>query len=212
MTSSAGDPYTDEDLVVLYDRFAGFYRWASLINDRLLGAAALRQWVMAQATGRVLDVACGTGENFPYLRAVESLTAVDLSPAMLERARARAERLGMDVDTRQMSAQALEFSDDSFDTVTTAMSTCTFPDAVAALRDMARVVRPDGCILLLEHGRSSVGWIARLQHRRAARHYRQAGCRWDQDVAALLDAADLSVAVVRSRTFGVFTAAVANPT
>lgn len=203
------DDYDDVALRRVYDGMAASYRWASLVNDTVFGATRLRRWVMTHARGDVLDVACGTGENFRLLRGVDRLTAVDLSPAMLDRALARARRLGLDVDLLEMSAQQLAFQDDTFDTVTTAMSTCTFPDAVGALREMARVTRPDGRLLLLEHGRSRIDWVARLQDRRADRHYRQSGCRWNQDVMAVLAAAGLRIDATRSRTAGVFTAVVA---
>lgn len=210
-TMTARPRYDDDDLQRLYDGFAGSYRWESWFNDHVFGVGALRRWTMRKAGGRVLDVACGTGENLRHLRDATSVTAVDLSPAMVEQTRRRAERLGVTVDVHSMSAHSLAFDDWSFDTVTTAMSTCTFPDPVAALREMARVTRPGGRILLVEHGRSSVDWIARLQDRRADRHYRAAGCRWDQDVNALLHAADLRVEATRTRTFGVFTGIVAQP-
>jgi ubiquinone/menaquinone biosynthesis C-methylase UbiE len=203
--------YGDAELRDIYDGFASSYRWSSLVNDTLFGVSALRRWVLRHAAGDVLDVACGTGENFAHLRGVERVTAVDLSPRMLDEARRRADRLGLDVDLQQMSAQHLMFPDGAFDTVTTAMSTCTFPDPVAALREMARVVRPEGRILLVEHGRSRVGAVARFQDRRADSHYRPAGCRWNTDVAALLDEAGLVVEATRTRTLGVFTAAVARP-
>lgn len=118
----------------------------------------------------------------------------------------------LDVDLLEMSAQRLDFPDGTFDTVTTAMSTCTFPDPVGALREMARVTRPDGRMLLLEHGRSRVDWIARVQDHRADRHHRRTGCRSNQDVTAVLTAADLRIDATRSRTMGVFTAVVARPT
>ncbi len=201
--------FDDVALRRVYDGMAPSYRWMALVNDTVFGATRLRRWVMSRARGDVLDVACGTGENFPLLRDVDSLTAVDLSPAMLDQARARAGRLGLDVNLVEMSAERLEFPDGTFDTVTTAMSTCTFPDPRGALREMARVTRPGGHLLLLEHGRSRIDWIARLQDRRAERHYREAGCRWNQDVMAVLSAAGLRVDATRSRTVGVFTAVVA---
>lgn len=211
-TMTDHDRFDEHDLQQIYDRFAPGYRWTALASDVPLGARALRRWVMGKATGHVLDVACGTGENVPFLPPVAAVTAVDLSPQMLARARRRSERLGRDVDLRQMSAQALDFPDGSFDTVTTAMSTCTFPDPVAALREMARVARPGGRILLLEHGRSRVGWIGRFQDRRAERHYQAAGCRWNQDVLGIVADAGLTVEDIRTRTWGVITAVVAVPT
>lgn len=211
-TMTDHDRFDERDLQRIYDRFAPGYRLTALVSDVPLGARALRRWVMGTATGHVLDVACGTGENLPFLSSAAAVTAVDLSPQMLARARRRAQRLGRDVDLRQMSAQALDFPDGSFDTVTTAMSTCTFPDPVAALREMARVTRPGGRILVLEHGRSRVGWIGRFQDRRAERHYRAAGCRWNQDVLGIVAEAGLTVEATRTRTWGVITAAVAVPT
>ncbi len=203
--------YDDTDLERLYEGFAHFYRWASLVNDRVFGVAWLRRWVMGQASGRVLDVACGTGENFRHLGSAESVTAIDLSPAMLAQAKRRADQLGLSIDLRPMSAQALGFADHSFDTVTTAMTTCTFPDPVEALREMTRVLRPGGRILLVEHGRSSAGWFGRFQDRRADRHYERAACRWNQDVRALLAAAGLDIEASRERTLGVFAGIVAVP-
>jgi ubiquinone/menaquinone biosynthesis C-methylase UbiE len=210
-TMTAQRTYGDAELREIYDGFASSYRWSSRVNDALFGVAALRRWVLREAAGNVLDVACGTGESFVHLQGVDRLTAVDLSPRMLDQARSRADRLGLPVDLRQMSAQHLTFPDASFDTVTTAMSTCTFPDPVAALREMARVARPSGRILLVEHGRSRIGAVARFQDGRADGHYRPAGCRWNTDVMALFDEAGLVVDATRTRTLGIFTAAKARP-
>lgn len=57
--------YDDRDLQRIYDGFARSYRWQSAVNDTVLGAAALRRWLLRDLTGDVLDVACGTGESFP---------------------------------------------------------------------------------------------------------------------------------------------------
>lgn len=69
---------------------------------------------------------------------------------MLSVARKRADRLNLDVTFRVMDAEALDFADDSFDTVVFSLSTCTFPDPIKALQEMARVCRPGGKVLLLE--------------------------------------------------------------
>jgi ubiquinone/menaquinone biosynthesis C-methylase UbiE len=89
-------------------------------------------------------------------------------------------------------AQEMPFAEGTFDHVVSAFSTCTFPDYVAAFREMRRVVKPDGRILLLEHGRSGVGWIARRQDRNIDRVYAKGGCRNNRDVGVELAEAGLA--------------------
>jgi ubiquinone/menaquinone biosynthesis C-methylase UbiE len=98
----------------------------------------------------------------------------------------------MAVDLLNGDAQELPFRDETFDTVVSALSTCTFPDYVTAFREMRRVVRPGGQILLLEHGRSEVGWIARRQDRHIDRVYARSACRNNRDVGAELAEAGLA--------------------
>lgn len=179
--------------------------------DRLLTGRARRR-LFARAVGRVLDVACGTGINARYLPRDVELVGIDLSPAMLSRARARSDRLGIDADFRQGDASVLPFDDGACDTVVSTMSTCTFPDPVAALREMARVCAPDGQVLLLEHGRSSVGPIARFQDWRAPSHFAKTGCRWNHEPVELVTEAGIEVETVDRRLLGVFTAMVLSPT
>jgi ubiquinone/menaquinone biosynthesis C-methylase UbiE len=111
---------------------------------------------------------------------------------MVEEALRRRRQLGMAVDLLNGDAQELPFRDETFDTVVSALSTCTFPDYVTAFREMRRVVRPGGQILLLEHGRSEVGWIARRQDRHIDRVYARSACRNNRDVGAELAEAGLA--------------------
>ncbi len=204
-------PYGHGELEGIYDRFARSYWLSSWLNDRLLGVPRRRRDLMARATGDVLDVACGTGENFRYLRGAASITAIDLSGEMLDRARRRAHELGMEVTLRRMPAESLDFPDGTFDTVVSALSTCTFPEPITALREMKRVASDQGRILLLEHGRSSRPRLARFQDKRADRHYAPAGCRWNQDPIELVRAAGLPVLAHRRSFFGVLHAVEAAP-
>lgn len=125
------------------------------VFDRLLFAGG-REWVCAQAAGEVLEIGTGTGRNLPHYRDDVRLTGIELSPAMLEIARARARELGRDVDLRVGDAQTLDFVDESFDTVVCTLSLCTIPDDRAAVAEVRRVLRPGGRFLLLEHVRSPV--------------------------------------------------------
>src|SRR6266511_1944643 len=126
-----------------WDRHARNYdKQMAFWERRLFGDG--RQWVCAQATGDVLEVAIGTGRNLPFYAQGIRLIGVDFSPAILQLARRQADRLGRTVDLRLGDAQALELPDASFDTVV-----CTF--SLCAIAEMKRVLRPGGRLLLLNH-------------------------------------------------------------
>ncbi|HET8662278.1 MAG TPA: class I SAM-dependent methyltransferase [Micromonosporaceae bacterium] len=110
-----------------------------------------REWVCSRATGRVLEVAIGTGLNLPFYPLDVTVTGVELSPAMLAVARQRAAELGREVDLREGDAEALPFDDASFDTVVCTLSLCTIPDHARAIGEMHRVLLPGGRLLLLDH-------------------------------------------------------------
>ena len=197
------------EIAGIYDELAPRMERFAPVNRLLTGRYRAR--LFGGARGRVLDVACGTGENFRYLPSGVDLTGVDVSTGALAAAERRAARLGVEADLREMDAAALAFPDDSFDTVVSALSTCTFPDPGAALDEMARVCRPDGRVLLLEHGRSSLGPVARFQDRRARGHFETAGCRWNQEPADVVAGTDLDVLGVDRHLLGVLTVLTARP-
>ncbi len=136
----------------VYDRLAPLYDWLNAPMERL-GGDARRDRVIAGASGRVLEVGVGTGRNLPLYSAAVDVTAVDISARMLERAKERARQSPAPVRLQQADAEALPFPDDSFDTVTATCVFCSVEDPVRALREVRRVVRPDGDVRLLEHVR-----------------------------------------------------------
>lgn len=138
-----------------FDRSMG--RW-----DRTLFAGN-REWVCAQASGDVLEIAIGTARNLPFYPADIRLTGVELSPAMIEVARKRAEELNCEVDLRVGDAEVLEFGDESFDTVICTYSLCTIPNDRAAVREAKRVLRPGGKFVLAEHVRSPVRIVRAIE-------------------------------------------------
>lgn len=196
--------YDRDDIQRLYDGFAPSFKRMSRVCDVAFGAGHLRKNLLKQASGSVLDIACGTGENFVYYPLGIKLTAVDYSAGMLAEASKRAQHLKLDVDLCQMDAQQLEFPDNRFNTVVSTLSTCTIPDPIKALQEMARVCTPEGRILLFEHGRSRVGFIARWQDRRVHKHYKTTGCRWNQDPPSLVHEAGLSLHASRATLLGIF--------
>jgi ubiquinone/menaquinone biosynthesis C-methylase UbiE len=144
-----------EDEAPRYDRQIRFF-------ERVLFGDG-RHWVCSQAEGDVLEIAVGTGRNLAHYPAGVRVTAIELSPAMLELARRRAERVGREVDLRVGDAQTLEFDDERFDTVVCTLSLCTIPGDRAAVAEAKRVLRPGGRLLLLEHVRSPVAPVRAVQ-------------------------------------------------
>jgi len=137
----------------LYARLAPKYDRSMRLWDRLLFAEP-RRWVCSQAAGDTLEVGIGTGLNLLLYPAEIRLTGLDLTPAMLEHARRRAEELGRDVDLREGDAGQMPFPDAAFDTVVFSLSLCTIPDPGRAVDEAHRVLRPGGRLLLVEHVRS----------------------------------------------------------
>lgn len=113
--------------------------------------AGNREWIGARAHGRTLEVAIGTGRSLSFYGADVELTGLDLSSAMLHLARQRAAELGLSVDLRAGDAERLPFADASFDTVVCALGLCSIPRPDVAVAEMARVLRPGGSLLLLDH-------------------------------------------------------------
>lgn len=203
---------TASKLQSAYDEIADQYEKKAWFDQHILGVARLRQKLLSKATGKILEVACGTGLNMPFFPAGSDITAVDLSPNMLEMARKNAIQYGLNVNLAVMDAEQLEFADGSFDTVVSALSTCTFPDPVKALREMKRVCRPDGLILLLEHGHSNLPWLANFQDRNEYKHFQEhAGCRWNQDPLDLVQSAGIKVLTSKRSILGMFHSMEATP-
>jgi ubiquinone/menaquinone biosynthesis C-methylase UbiE len=110
-----------------------------------------RGWACSQANGDVLEVAVGTGLNFPTYPPHVRLTGIDISEEMLAIARRRASELGREVELRQGDAHALPLSDATFDTVVCTFGLCAIPDIDAALDEMTRVLKPEGKLILVDH-------------------------------------------------------------
>ena len=152
-----GPPHTDlmtseatERQRRVWDKRAPTYdRMMGLMEKLLFGDG--RAWACSQASGEVLEIAVGTGRNFPFYPDGVRLTGIELSQEMLAIARRRAAELAQEILLLQGDAQALAFPDTSFDTVVCTLSLCSIPDDRKAVAEMKRVLRPGGRLLLLDH-------------------------------------------------------------
>jgi SAM-dependent methyltransferase len=178
----------------------GFYRKHILprllhLSMRNREATRLRQQVIPQARGRVLEIGVGSGLNLPfYSPDVTEVVGIDPSEELLAMARRAARRAPVPVRLEAGSAETLPFPDDSFDTVVTTWTLCSIPDAAKALREMQRVLRPGGRLLFVEHGRSPDDDVERWQHRLTPLWRGvSGGCNLDRPIDALIRGAGFAL-------------------
>ncbi len=200
-----------EEITENYNKSARWYDILEKIPE-VLGVSRIRKNLFRKAWGDVLEVAAGTGNNLRYYPKNCKLTLIDLSHSMLEIASQKARKQGLEVTIREMDAESLEFPDNTFDTVIDSLSLCTLIQPVQALREMARVCKPNGRILLLEHGRSSNERFGRWQDKRAKKHAKRFGCNWNRDILGIVREADVEMVSSKQHCFGVFHAIEVNPT
>jgi SAM-dependent methyltransferase len=166
-----------------------------LARAERLGIAQARRELLADARGRVLEIGAGTGLNLPHYPAGLEVVYTEPDPHMAKRLRRRG------AEVVEAGAETLPFADDSFDTVVSTLVLCTVPDVPAALREVARVLRPGGRLLFLEHVRAPSGsslerWQDRLHGPWKAF---ACGCNCNRDLVAALDRASVSVEHAESR-------------
>lgn len=147
-------------------------RFFALTYDRQVakveraGLGELRQKLLADASGRVLEVGSGTGANLPYYGpGVESLTVTEPEPAMLRRLEQRVREQAPKAKVVRAPAEQLPFEDDTFDVAVSTLVLCGVDDQARALGELRRVLRPGGRLIFIEHVRSDEPGLARWQDR-----------------------------------------------
>ncbi len=157
------------------------------------GLREMRRELLAGARGRVLELGAGTGLNLRhYPEAIESLTLVEPDPHMTKQLR---QKLAQgQAELVEAPAERLPFDDNSFDTAVVTLVLCTVPDPAAALAEIARVLKPDGQFLFLEHVRSRNLKLARWQDRlETPWRFLGDGCHCNRDTATAIGAAGFEV-------------------
>lgn len=147
--------------------------------------------VAGQAYGRVLEIGVGSGLNFTrYGAQVEAVIGLDPSPRLLAMARKRAKEAGASAWLVQGSAATLPFADRTMDSAVMTWTLCSVPDPLAALREIRRVLKPQGKLFFIEHGLAPDRQVARWQ-RRLTPLWRcvSGGCHLDRKVDELIQTA-----------------------
>jgi ubiquinone/menaquinone biosynthesis C-methylase UbiE len=143
-------------LALLYDPF--------LWLGEIVGMRRRRRRLLAEAYGRVVEIGSGTGLNIAlYSDAVDELVLTEPEPAMRRKLERRLQRNGLGAQIFDAPAQRLPLADESVDTVVSTLVLCTVEDPERSLREIARVLRPGGQLLFIEHVRASSRWVAAIQ-------------------------------------------------
>lgn len=144
-----------------YQRIAHLYDALELLAERRYAVWRPYLWSLVKGP-MVLEVGVGTGKNIPFYPANLDITAIDLTPGMLDRARALATKTEADVKLQLGDVQSLDFPDETFDEVVATFVFCSVPDPVLGFNEIVRVLKPNGRLLLLEHVRSANPVVGKL--------------------------------------------------
>jgi SAM-dependent methyltransferase len=159
------------------------------------GLREMRREALAAASGRTIDLGAGTGANLGlYPAAVSELVLAEPDPHMAKQMRRKLAETGADAELVEAPAERLPFEDASFDTAVFTLVLCTVPNPRAALAETARILKPGGRLLFVEHVRADDPGLARWQDR-LERPWRflADGCHCNRDTVATIEASPLTV-------------------
>lgn len=191
-----------QDTTEFFDEKAEEYDRQIKWEERGVMMGRRRKWLMQQIEGDVLEVSCGTGRNIPYLNleSIDSITFTDSSKKMVEETEKKFKKafpgfkkVAFVTGKAEELAGLAESNNVRYDTVVEAFGLCAHEDPIAALRNMAKLLRPGGRIVLLEHGRGNWDMLNNHLDFRAEKRMKTWGCRWNLDIGELIDDAGLDI-------------------
>jgi ubiquinone/menaquinone biosynthesis C-methylase UbiE len=166
--------------------------------------ATYRQAVLAQVSGKTLEIGFGTGLNLPYYPAtVRHLTTVDVNPGMSAIAQKRLQAAQMTADQQVLNGEHLPMPDGTFDSVVSTWTLCSIANIDQALQEIHRVLKPTGRFFFVEHGLSDDPKTQVWQHRLTPiQRVIADGCHLDRDIRALVSQVFAEVEIQTSQAPG----------
>lgn len=198
-----------EEIRDKYNSFASWYDFIGIFSNILVGK--YRKDLLKYIRGRILEVGIGTGANLKYYSRDCKITGIDLSAEMLRIAERKAKKLGRDIALEEGDVENLPFRAGEFDYVVDILGLCTYPNPIRALKEMKRVCKKNGKILLLEHGISNRAFIAKSQRKRESKHYQKIGCSLVRNPEESAKKAGLKIVRIERKIFGIIHVIVARP-
>ena len=157
--------------------------------------------MLAEATGRVLEIGAGTGGNLPfYGPGVEWLTMTEPEIPMLRRLEHKVREQALKATVLRAPAEDLPFEDDAFDAAVSTLVLCGVDDQPRALRELRRVLRPGGRLLFIEHVRSADPRLARRQDRMNGINRFMVGCECNRPTLRTIEAAGFDATKIEHTT------------
>jgi len=165
----------------------------------------IRMDLLKKAYGNVLEIGSGSGINFPLYKRVDGVIAIEPSPYMIERSNKNKQSASVPINIIQSGAENLPFCDDTFDTVVATLVFCTIPDIEKALREIKRVCKTNGRILVFEHIKMDNPLLARLQEQLTPYWSRICdGCQLDRETVHIFAANGFDILELKKYYNGLF--------
>lgn len=140
-----------------YDRISSLYG----VMDSVI-RPSWRKEIFEHIEGDILEVGVGTGSNFAYYPSDACVVGIDFSPKMLKKATTKIAQSNAKITLKEMDAQQMNFPDNTFNAVVSSCVFCSVPDPIKGLKEIRRVVKPGGTIIMLEHMRSENAFVGRV--------------------------------------------------
>lgn len=174
-----------------FDRQVVRYEKLRDVKDKF---SSFRKHLLKDISGSVLEIAPGPGFNFKHYKNIDKLTAVDLSPKMIESAKKKWETdFNKEADFIVADLESMNFPENSFDSVISTCSLCAYNNPVEVLNKLSKWCKPSGKIYLLEHGLSDNMFMRFIQNLYNPIHHKIHTCHCNRDMREIVSESNLEV-------------------